>query len=69
MSVRTFLTLPFFPIPAVVSHNVTNESCLACLKSEKYVVLVTLRPLGSMRQGLESYIGMYITLSGKAKPS
>ena len=43
--------LHFFAIPAVVSQNVTNESCLACVKSEKYVVWVTLRPLGSMRQG------------------
>ena len=36
-----------FQIPAVV----TNKSCSACVKSEKYVVWVTLRPLGSMRQG------------------
>ena len=28
-----------------------NESCLACVESEKYVVWVTLRPLGSIRQG------------------
>ena len=41
----------FFPIPAVVSQNVANESCLAFVKSEQYVVWVTLRPLGSMRQG------------------
>ena len=41
----------FFRIPAVVSQNVTNESCLVGVKSEKYVVWVTLRPLGSMSQG------------------
>ena len=46
-----YVTLSFFRIPAVVSQNVTNESCLACVKSEKYVVWVTLRPLGSIRQG------------------
>ena len=50
-SVRKSIKLPFFPIPAVVSQNVTNESCLAYVKSEKYVVWVTLRPLGSMMQG------------------
>ena len=49
--VHTYKTLPFFPIPALLSHNVTNESCSACVKSEKYVVWVTLRPLGSVRQG------------------
>ena len=32
-------------IPAVISQSVTNK------KSEKYVVWVTLRPLGSMRRG------------------
>ena len=31
-------------------ENVTNKSCLVCVKSEKYTFLVTLRPLGSMRQ-------------------
>ena len=40
-----------FPIPAVVSQNVNHESCLAYVKSEKYVVWVILRPLGSKRQG------------------
>ena len=52
-SVRTYVRTShfhFFRIPAVVSQNVTNKSCLACVKSEKYVVWVTLRPLGSMRQ-------------------
>ena len=42
-----YVTLPFFPIPAVVSQNVANESCLVCDKSEKYVVCVTLIPFGS----------------------
>ena len=32
------------PIPAVVSENVTNKSCLVCVMSEKYAFLVTLRP-------------------------
>ena len=32
------------PIPAVVLQNVTNKSCLACIKSEKYASCVTLRP-------------------------
>ena len=31
-------------IPASVSQNVTNKSCLARVKSEKYASLVTLRP-------------------------
>ena len=33
-----------FPIPAVLSQNVTNKSFLVCVKSEKYASLVTLRP-------------------------
>ena len=45
-SVCLYVTLPFFPFPAVVSHNFTIESCLACVKIEKYVVWVILRPLG-----------------------
>ena len=37
---------------AVVSQNITNESCLVCVKSENYAFWVILRPLqGSMRQG------------------
>ena len=51
MYVHMHVTLPFFPIPKVVSHNVTDESCLTFVKSEKYVVLVTLRPLGSIMRG------------------
>ena len=35
----------------VASQNVTNKSFLVCVKSEKYAVWVTLRHLGSMRQG------------------
>ena len=34
----------FFLFPAVVSQNVTNKSCLACVKSEKYASWVTNRP-------------------------
>ena len=40
------------PIPAVVQHNVTNESCLVCVTSEKYTFWVTLRPQSDRyRQG------------------
>ena len=31
-------------IPAVVSQNVTNKSCLVCVMSEKYAFWFTLRP-------------------------
>ena len=41
----------FLLIPAVVSQNHTDDSCLASVKSEKNVVWVALRPLGSMQQG------------------
>ena len=50
-SVRRACVRKIAPNPAVVSQNITNESCLACVMSEKYVVCVTLRPPGSMRQG------------------
>ena len=33
-----------FTIPAVISQNVTNKSCLVCVMSEKYASWVTLRP-------------------------
>ena len=39
-----------FPIYAVVLQDITNESCLVCIKSEKYVFWVTIRPLGSMKR-------------------
>ena len=40
------------PILAVVSHNVTNKSCLVCAISEKYSFWVTLRPQSDRcRQG------------------
>ena len=35
----------------VASQNVTNESSLVCVKSLEYTFWVTLRLLGSMRQG------------------
>ena len=39
-------------IPASVSQNVTNKSCLVCVKSEKYASWVTLRPqLDCCRRG------------------
>ena len=40
-----------FPIPTVISQNVTNKSHLECVKSKKICILVNLRPLGSMKQG------------------
>ena len=30
------------PLPAVLSQNVTNKSCLVCVQSKKYASLVTL---------------------------
>ena len=32
------------PVPAVVSQNVTNKSCLVCAMSEKYSFWVTISP-------------------------
>ena len=49
--VYPYVTLPFFPIPSVVAQNLTNESSLACIESEKYVVCVTLSPFWSIRRG------------------
>ena len=51
-SVRTYVrhtNFHFFPLPAIVSQNVNNESWFPCDKSEKYSVWVTLRPFRSMR--------------------
>ena len=56
-----------FPIPAVVSKNGNDKSCLVCVKSEKYAFLVTLRPLWSMREGEASYI--HNTALGEEKQS
>ena len=36
---------------SVPSKNITNESFLVCDQSEKYAFWITLRHLGSMRQG------------------
>ena len=50
-SVRASVRTPA-PIPAVVSENVTNKSCLICVMSEKYAFWVTLRPQSDRcRQG------------------
>ena len=38
-------------IHAVVLQNAIKKSCLVCVKSENYAFWVTLRPLGSIRQG------------------
>ena len=48
-SICTCVILPFFPTPVVISQDVTNESCLACVL--EYVVWAILRPLGYMRHG------------------
>ena len=42
VSVRRLCVRKLAPIPAVVSQNVTNKSCLVCVISEKYALLVTL---------------------------
>ena len=34
----------FFRFPAVISQNVTNKSCLACVENEKYASWVIIRP-------------------------
>ena len=49
LSVRSFVcpvpsAQKLTSIPASVSQNVTNKSCLVRVKSEKYASLVTLRP-------------------------
>ena len=36
-------------LPAVISQNITNKSCLVCVKSEKYSFQVNQRPLWSMQ--------------------
>ena len=41
-------------VPAVVSLNVNNKSCLTCVKTEKYAFWDTHRPLGSMRPCLHT---------------
>ena len=46
LSVRPFVRVSkkLAPFPAVAWQNVTNKSCLVCVKSEKYASWVTLRP-------------------------
>ena len=55
LSVHPFLCVPcvqkLAQIPAVVSKNIANKSCLVCVKSEKYAFWVFLRALWSMKQG------------------
>ena len=51
MNLHIYISSRHFTLPAVVLQNDTNKGCLECVKSEKYVFLVTLRPLESMRQG------------------
>ena len=50
-SIRGSVCLKLTPISAVASQNVTNKTFIVCFESEIYPVFVTLRPLGSMRQG------------------
>ena len=41
----SILSFIFFGcVSAVVSQNITNKSCLACVKSKKYASWVTIRP-------------------------
>ena len=47
-SVRPFLSVQkLTSIPAALSHNITNKSCL-CFEREKYEFGVNHRPLGSI---------------------
>ena len=46
----------FFRFPAVVSKNVTNKSCLACVKNEKYASWVIIRPQWDCRCGGEAEV-------------
>ena len=46
-------------IPLDASQNVSNKSCLVCVKNEKYAYWVTFRPLGSIRQGAAKPCTMY----------
>ena len=66
--VHLYITFPFFSIPAIVSQNVTDKSCLACVKSEKYVVWVTPRPLRSIKLG-EAELCVLNIREGEAKLS
>ena len=40
MSVRPYGVGFSLPIPAIISQNVTNKSCLVCIKSEKYMYIL-----------------------------
>ena len=42
---------PIQSLPSLDLSIITDESCLACVMSKKYVVWVTLKPLGSIRRG------------------
>ena len=42
--VRFCLSKKLPPVSAVFSQNVTNKSCLTCVKNEKYAPWVTIRP-------------------------
>ena len=51
------------PISTVLSKNVIVKSCLVCIKNEKYVFWVTLRLIGSMRQGKAKLHTLYLRWS------
>ena len=55
------------PIPAVVSKDITNTSCLVCVKNRKYTFLDTLRPLPGVQE-VRRNRATCITLLGKVKP-
>ena len=58
--------ISIFPIPVVLSRNVINEGCLACVKSERYAIWVTLKHVGPWGEVKLSYVN-YNTSQGEAK--
>ena len=51
------LFVSHFRVPAVISQDVTDKSCLGCDKSEIYAFWVTLRPLGLRFEVKQRYLG------------
>ena len=51
-------------IPAVLSKiSLPNESCLVCVKNEKYAFWVTLRPSDEARWSRATYIKIHLVVS------
>ena len=48
-SLRCLCVRKLTPFSAVISQNVTNKSFMVCVDDEKYAILVTLGPIGSIR--------------------